>query len=291
MRNQLKFSLAVLVSALVGNTYPSLAQDDGPLFVSIRKAGEVKMALASAPPWQMVSPEGKATGYGPELMNLVLKRMGLPEMKGVLMAWGAEIPAVQARQVDFVAPGLQYTEERCNMLAFSGPNFIFRSGLYVPLGNPKHITRLDQIAQNPDLKVANITGGTYTPYLAKAGVNSEQLVNVPDIQAAVATVTGGRADATYLSSISVIHPDQKGIEFIFDEKSPVYGVGAMFRKEDVAFRDAFDKELNVLRGNGVMKDLLMKYWKEAFGDLNGFDANWETVSKIQKASDVEPSCK
>ncbi|QOZ23846.1 transporter substrate-binding domain-containing protein [Bradyrhizobium sp. CCBAU 51753] len=291
MRCRLKFSLPILLLAVVGNPYPSLAQDDGPLFASIRKAGEVKMALGSAPPWDMISPDGKATGYGPELMNLVLKGMGLPELKGMLMDWGAQVPALQSRQVDFVAPGLGYTEEHCKAAIYSGPNFVALNGLYVARGNPKHITSVDQIAQNPDIKVANAAGGDYWPYLSKVGLKSAQFVNVPDIPAAVAMVTGGRADATYLSAVAIIHPEQKGLEFIVDKQSPAFGFGAMFRNEDEAFRDTFDKELNKLRGNGVMKDLLEKYWKQAYGDLDGFDAAWDVLSRMQKASDLVQSCR
>ncbi|MBB4367140.1 polar amino acid transport system substrate-binding protein [Bradyrhizobium sp. CIR18] len=291
MRNQLKFSLAVAVMALAGNAYPSLAQDDGPLFASIRKSGQPKMALGSVPPWQMISPDGKAAGYVPELMGLVLKGMGLPELKGVLVDWNAQIPALQAGQVDFVAPGLAYTEEHCKQVTYSGPDFLALNGLYVARGNPKHITGVTQIAKNPDLKVAISFGGDYTQFASSAGIKSEQLVNVPDIPAGVAAVTGGRADALFGSQVGIVHPEQKGLEFVLDKQLPSLGYGALFRKEDVAFRDAFDKELNVLRGNGVMKDLLMKYWKEAFGDLDGFDIEWGALSKIQRASDVEPSCK
>ncbi|QOZ23873.1 transporter substrate-binding domain-containing protein [Bradyrhizobium sp. CCBAU 51753] len=291
MRSQLKFSFAVLVLGLVSNPYPSFAQDSGPLFDSIRKAGHVKMALGSAPPWDMISPEGKAAGYGPEVMELALKAMGQPELKGVLLDWSAQVPALQSRQVDFVAPGLSYTEEYCKEVIYSSPNFVGLSGFFVKRGNPKHITSVAQIAQNPDIKVAGAAGGAYTPYLMKAGIKPEQLVSLPDIPAMAATVTGGRADVAYLNQVAIIHPEKQGLEFILDKQAPPSAYGAMFRKEDVAFRDAFDKELNKLRGNGVMKELLTKYWKQAYGDLDGFDAVWEAVSKIEKASDVVPSCK
>ncbi|MBB4367105.1 polar amino acid transport system substrate-binding protein [Bradyrhizobium sp. CIR18] len=291
MRSKLSLSLAVLVLGLVGNAYPSLAQDGGPLFASIRKAGDVKMALGSAPPWSMISPDGKATGYASELVDLVVKGMGLPELKGVLVDWNAQIPALQAGQVDLVSPGLGYTEEHCKQVIYSGPDFVALNGLYVARGNPKHITSVAQIAQNSDLKVAISLGGDYTQFALSAGIKSEQLVNVPDIPAGVAAVTGGRAVALFGSQVGVVHPEQKGLEFVLDKQLPSLGYGAMFRKEDVAFRDAFDKELNKLRANGVMKELLAKYWREVFGDLDGFDAEWSELSKIQKASGLVPSCK
>lgn len=49
MTSTTDFRIAVLAVGMVVNPYPCTAQSDGPLFASIRKAGEVKVALGSAP--------------------------------------------------------------------------------------------------------------------------------------------------------------------------------------------------------------------------------------------------
>lgn len=119
------------------------------------------------------------------------------------------------------------------------------------------------------------------------GFKSEQLVSVPDIPAQVAAVIGGRAEAAFGSISAVVRPEQKGLEFVVDKQAPVFGYGALFRKEDLAFRDAFDKELSELRSSGVMKELLRKYWREAYGNL---DASTPSGANSQKTTSPVTSC-
>ncbi|KWV58304.1 hypothetical protein AS156_36575 [Bradyrhizobium macuxiense] len=280
----------LLVTLLATAVYssPAFAQAESRLLASIRKVGEVKVAIVSAPPYVVISPSGEATGYGVEIVNLALKGMGLPPMTPVLLAWGAQFPALQAHQVDFVASGQHYTEVHCKVAVYSGPYFVQQSGLYVLPGNPKHLTGVAQIAQNPDIKLAIVAGGSYEPEALRQGVKTEQLVRVPDIQAGAVTVTGGRSEALLLGQVAIPHPEQKGLDFVLDKQSPVYGYGAIFRKEDVSFRDAFNEQLNLLRSNGIMKELLEKSWKEGFEYTRDF--NWDLLSKLTKAGDMVPGC-
>lgn len=76
----------------------------------------------------------------------------------MLFDWGAEIPALLSRQVDFVSPGMGYTEDHCKEVIYSAPILVDPSGVYVARGNPKHIKSVADIAPNPDLKVALILG-------------------------------------------------------------------------------------------------------------------------------------
>lgn len=289
MRTKSRFSSLVLLT-VAGYSYPALAQTDDPLLASIRKSGEVKVALGSAPPWMFVSPSGEPKGYLLEVMNLALKRMSLPAMTPVLIGWDAQIPALQAGQVNLVAPGLQYTEARCKVVVFSGPTGVQRDALYVPSGNPKHLTGYADVARSPEIKLAVVAGSSAEAYALKRGIKPAQLVRVPDLSAGVATISGTRADAFAMGQFSIPKPEQKGLEAVVDKEGPLMGYGVVFRKEDVHFRDAFDKQLDVLRSNGTMKELYEKY-----GALAGLSADsvagvWDVLSKVHKVSDVEPSC-
>ncbi|WOH63922.1 transporter substrate-binding domain-containing protein [Bradyrhizobium sp. BWA-3-5] len=293
MRSKLKFSQLVLLAVSCTFFHPTLAQTDASLVAKVRKAGEIKGALASAPPYLVISPDGKATGYTIDLANLVVKGMGLPEITPVQLGWSAQIPAMLAGQVDFVSVGYAYLPASCENVVYSGPIFAQHYAFYVPSGNPARITGSQQIGQNPNIKIAVVSMGPDTPqsrYMLEQGIKREQYINVPDFNAGVAAVLTGRANALLLGQFIISRPEQKGLEVIVDKGGPVSGSGYVFRKEDVAFRDAFNKQLNELRSNGTMKEMLIKALEKNGVSEKDAIANWDVLSKLTKASDLVPSC-
>ncbi|MET4260848.1 polar amino acid transport system substrate-binding protein [Bradyrhizobium sp. S3.12.5] len=270
----------LLLLGAAGFSLPSNAQTEGPLLASVQRAGEVKVGLGSAPPYIALSPDGHATGYIVEVLNLALKGMGLPALTPVLAKWDAMIPGLQARQFDFVG-GQVITESRCKAVMFAAPIWVMRDALYTRPGNPKQLTGYSQVARSSDVKLAVITGTTQEAYALKQGVKSDQLVRVTDIQASAATVVGGRADAFVVGQFTITNPEEKGLQVVVDKQAPTHGFAAVFRKEDARFRDAFNEQLNVLRSNGTMEQLyVVKY---------GIP-NWDALAKLTKAGDAEAGC-
>jgi polar amino acid transport system substrate-binding protein len=207
--------------------------------------------------------------------------MGAPKISAVLTTWDAMIPGLQARRFDFVPAGLLVTEARCKVVAFSAPITAQQDALYVPPGNPKHLSGYALVAQSPDIKLAVLTGSAQEAYAVKQGLKSEQMVRVPDIQAGIATVVGGRANAFAVGQFSVPSPQQKGVEVVVDLQAPVSSIAVAFRKEDVRFRDEFNKQIEALRSNGAMKDL--------YAGKYGFP-NWDVLAKITNTSDLALGC-
>lgn len=289
MRSKQKISTIALVFAF-GCSHTAIAQTGDALLASIRSSGEVKVAMGSAPPWMFVSPSGEGKGYNLNVMQAVFKRMGLPTLKPVLTAWNAQIPSLLARQVDVIAPGLQMTEARCKTVVYSAPVALSMLALYFKASSPKHLSGLAQIKDNPGLKLAVIPGSSEKAEALRQGVRPEQLLEVPDNEARVAAVTGGRADAFYGVENIVANLEQKGLGMVVDTRATPQAYGIVFRKEDAAFRDEFNKRLNELRESGEMQKMFVEV-KEELG-LNEKDAlaSWALVAKAAKASDIMPSC-
>ncbi|MCK1406812.1 transporter substrate-binding domain-containing protein [Bradyrhizobium sp. 76] len=132
-----------------------------------------------------------------------------------------------------------------------------------------------------EIKLAVITGSSQEAYAVKQGIARERLVRVPDIQAGVATVTSGRADALVVGQFSIPNAEQKGVEGVVDKEAPMNGIAAAFRKEDIHFRDAFNEQLSLLRRDGNMQQLYFAKYRIS---------NWDTLAKFTEASDIEPSC-
>ncbi|SPP98280.1 putative Amino acid ABC transporter substrate-binding protein [Bradyrhizobium vignae] len=286
MRVTPRLLLLVLLFTLTGYLFPTFAQTESPVLTSIRKAGRVKVAVASLPPYIVVSPSGEVMGSSIDLQNMALKAMGLPALTPVLAAWDAMVPGLLAHQFDYLGGGLNITEERCKVALLSTPYYASQAGLYVPPGNPKHLTSLADVARRPDMKVAVLPGeSAYNNYAKEQGVKASQMMTVPDNQAGVAAVIGARVDAFVVGQFSIPDPEQKGVAVIVDKQSPVFGSGLAFRKEDGAFRDSFNAQLNMLIRNGTLQKLYERY-----GITNG-NTMAQLLAKFSKAGDVVPSCK
>ncbi|WFU31359.1 transporter substrate-binding domain-containing protein [Bradyrhizobium brasilense] len=284
MRSIPKQSLLVLLLTLTSYSFPTFAETEDPLFASIRKAGEVKAALASNSPYQFVSPSGEAKGSSVDLQRIVLKAMGLPALKPVLTEWTAMVPALQAHQFDYVGAGLNITETTCKAVVFSAPTYAAQIGLYVLPGNPKHLMSVADLAHRPDITVSAIRSSAQYDYLPKRGVKPAQITIVPDIQAGIATVIGGRVDAFVLGQFTIPHPEEKGLEVVVDKESPIYAAGIAFRKENIRFRNAFNQQLVPLIRGGMLQKLYAEY-----GIPNG-DSVARLLASFGKASDVVPGC-
>ncbi len=183
-----------------------------------------------------------------------------------------------SKQVDIISPSLVMTEARCKLVLFSKPVSANQDAMWVLPGNPKQIKGYSHAAQLPDVKVAVVAGSAQEAYAIKQNINPDQLVRVPDIQAGVATVMGGRAHAFAVGQFSI--PMGRGVDPVVDRESPINAYGVVFRKEDQRFRDAFDKQLDLLRASGRMQEMYEKTGR----------SNWDMVAKFQKPADVVPSC-
>ncbi|MDA9481485.1 hypothetical protein XI07_05600 [Bradyrhizobium sp. CCBAU 11445] len=283
-----KFSSLLLLFAFTGYSFATFAETNDPLSVSIRKAGKLNVALASVPPYQVVSPKGEATGSTVDLENMVLKSMGLPALTPAFTEWTAMIPGLVTNRFDYVGAGLIISEQGCKAVVYSAPISAAQTGMYVLSGNPKHLTSIADVAHRPDVKLSTIPGAnsssSYLGYLLTQGVKPEQIVNVPDTQAGVATVIGGRVDAFVIGQFTIPNPEQKALEVVVDKGSPVVGVALAFRKEDIRFRDAVNEHLIPLLRDGTIQKLYAKY-----GIPNG-DAVAKLIAPFNKASDLVPGC-
>jgi polar amino acid transport system substrate-binding protein len=252
------------------------------LLKAMTQAGTAQVAIAAAPPYAYLAPSGEAQGYLMDVSTEVLKALGVSKLQAIMTTWDAMIPGLQARQYDFLPGGMNITAARCQVVAFTVPVTAQQDALYVKPGNPKKLEGYASVAQTPGVQVAVLAGSSQEGFALKRQIQSSQLVRVPDIQAGIAAVTGGRVDAFIVGQFSVSEPAKKGVEPIVDKTSAPVGIALAFRKEDAPTRDAFDAKINALKADGTLKKLYV--------DKYGFN-NWDLLAKTNQASDIAPECK
>lgn len=233
----------------------------------VKDQGYIRAATANEVPYSYMQPDGTSAGIGPDVATAVLKSIGVEEINWTVTPFGTLIPGLKARRFDFAAAEQNISPERCKQVAFSEPNSSYGEGLLVKKGNPKGLTTYADIAKDPSLKVAVVSGANNVDFLRAVGVKDDQIVFIQANADAIPTVQS-RVDAYAATelTVSALAKDQANVEQVAPFTDPVvdgapvrnYG-GFAFRLEDTDLRDAFNTALVEFRKTDEYKQILMKY--------------------------------
>lgn len=221
--------------------------------------GFVRVGFANEAPFGYADASGKLTGEAPEVLRVILAKMGIPEVDGVLTEFGSLIPGLKAGRFDIIAAGMYVKPDRCAQILFSEPTYSIGEAFAVQKGNPKGLATYVEVAAQPDVKLGVMTGAIQKEYAMKSGVQEDQIMSFPDTPSAIAALRAGRVDVVAATSLTIADMLQKsgadsGIEALksFSKvgEESVVGHGAFgFRKDDTDFRDAVNAELKTFIGS------------------------------------------
>ncbi|MCE8515283.1 ectoine/hydroxyectoine ABC transporter substrate-binding protein EhuB [Ruegeria pomeroyi] len=239
----------------------------------------VRVAYFNYAPFAYVADDGGVIGTDVEILESVLGKMGIEVADAVSTDWGALIPGLKAGRYDVVAAGMFVTPARCAEVAFSEPTFGIRATLVVPAGNPKGLTRYEDIlAQGATL--AAVSGTAQVAAALDLGIARENVQEYPDAPTALAAVRAGRADAFGVDAPSArqIIENQPSADFEMVEpfaeiggKSAVDHGAFAFRQEDAAFVEKF---------NAVMRDFIGGADYVAINEAHGMTADEAPVRSV-----------
>lgn len=232
-----------------------------------KQQGYIRAATANEVPYSYMQPDGTSAGIGPDVANAVLKSMGIKDVNWTVTPFGTLIPGLKAKRYDFTAAEQNISPERCKQVIFTEPNSSYGEGLLVKKGNPKGLTTYADIAKDPSLKVAVVSGANNVDFLRAVGVKEEQIIYVPANADAIPTVQS-RADAYAATELTVseLAKGQTQVEQVQPFEDPIvngapvrnYG-GFAFHPDDKELRDAFNAALVEFRKTDEYKAILGKY--------------------------------
>lgn len=254
-------ALAALALALAVGTVQADTLD------GIRKQGFVRAATANEVPYGFMDATGKAAGIGPEVATAVFKKMGIDDVTWTVTPFGTLIPGLKAGRFEVAAAEQNIQPDRCRQVAFSEPNSSYGEGLLVKKGNPRNLHTYADIAKDPSLKVAVVSGANNIDYLRAVGVKDEQVVFIKANADALATVKN-RADAYAATELTVFNlaKERDDVERatpftdpIVDGK-PVRNYGAFaLRKDDAKLLEAFNEAMAAFHQTDDYKAILSHY--------------------------------
>lgn len=248
------------------------------------RANGVRIGYQNEPPYSFPGPDGKPTGTENELVLRVLGQMGITKVDSVITEFASLIPGLQANRFD-VVPSMMIRPQRCEIVNFSEPLWKSGNALLVAKGNPKNLHSYEDAAAGGAM--VGVMAGTVTvDDLKKAGVAEDKLQVLPDPPSLLASLQAGRVDAVASTPESIqamadSSPDsvERASPFKSSEFTVAYAA-SVFRFEDVAFRDEYNKALKELMATPDFLDVL-KPWGYSEDNFPGAMTATEQCSKPQ----------
>lgn len=271
-----------LAAVALGPTLAACSRtEDNVTLDSLREQGYIRVAINNEAPFGYIGDDGEVTGSSPELLRAIFTELGVEDVRAESVAWDGLIPGLKAKRFDAVAAGMYVTPERCAEIAFAEPTYRILQAFMVPSGNPEGLSTFDDIAANPDVKVAVLNASVEQGYAEGAGVPADQIETVDNQVTAYEMLDSGRVDAVGLSTISLNRLlEQRGSADKYEvtegfipvvdgeEVTPAGALG--FRQSDTEILDEVNRVLAEFKENGRLLEIIEPFGfteQELPGDL------------------------
>ncbi len=276
-RTFLAASAAALTAAFVPAAFADTLDD-------IRAKGVlvVGSGVVGSKPWMYKNEDGSYGGMEYEMLQYIIKKLGVAKVEIVDTAWETLIPGLKAKRWDVIFSGMTVTEERRQ-----GAGIEFTRPYYFE--SDRIVVRKDSPAQKPeDLagKTLGVPLGTVEEIQAKLligkGIGGESKA-FDSVATVFQALNSGQVDAIVMDNTSLagqlaVTPDLRTIGGVYNlvadpkwqdaqEKAPYKygGDGAGVRKEDVSLLKALNDALDQMDADGVREAIFKKYgvWDES----------------------------
>lgn len=233
-------------------------------------------------PWNLTLPGGKLSGFEPELMTDLCKRMGI-ECKLVVQNWDGMIAGLNAGKYDVIMDAIVITPDRKQVVTFTVPyaatpaSFIAAKGTLLPPAPTLklHDDEKEIQAAIAPLKAAlkgktiGIASGTvYTPFIDKYFKDVADIREYSSSADAILDLQAERIDAVFdditFANSTLSRPENSNLSFSGPQLSgPIWGEGEAMgvRHSDTDLKAKLDEAIKAALADGTVKKLSEKWFK------------------------------
>ena len=198
-----------------------------------------------------------------ELAQEICERMKA-ECEFVADKWDNLVPGLLDKKYDIVMSSLEVNSERRRRLGLSR-RYYLSPGAFIaakgqPFDGPPALLRNKRIGVQKD--------STHSDWLDKSFRRSAQIKRYPTVNDALAALAKDEVDAVFGDKVQLWlwskKPEGQCCEImgqdIKDTQTLGVGVSAGIRREDIKLREAFNKALSEILGDGTYKQINAKYF-------------------------------
>lgn len=236
-----------------------------PSLTRVKNAGKLVICSSNDVPYAYRDPakNNALTGTDIDMVTAIAKRIGVGNLELNEVPISGIIPALLSSRCDIIADNIAITLKRSEQIAFSNPQYKAGQALVVPKGNPAQIRTERDFAKH---SVGSYAGTVQIDWLNELATKDPSITvkTYKDIPEVLADLRAGRLDAAVFDDMvagySLKLDPSLPIEIV-DYKLPIgdYAVGAGFRKDDNALRQAFNDANRELQVSGELTDILKKW--------------------------------
>lgn len=237
---------------------------------SLRSEGSVRVGVAGERPYGFTL-KGTVTGQAPELARAIFVEMGVEDLDATEVPFSSLIPSLETEIFDVICAGMAVLPERCDQVLFTDPDYCAQTAFLIRDGSAADgITNFDDVAGNPDIKIATLgTGAVEYGTAIAAGVQRDQITPIAGQADAFAALEDGRIDALTLTraALTVLledNPDapitiSEGFFPVVDGEEVKSCGGFGFRPADHELRDAFNDVLHRFQDEGRVIEIVKDF--------------------------------
>lgn len=215
------------------------------------------------PPFNYLDRKGMPAGFEMDLAQEICERMKA-ECEFVADKWDNLVPGLLDKKYDIVMSSLEVNSERRRRLGLSR-RYYLSPGAFIaakgqPFDGPPALLRNKRIGVQKD--------STHSDWLDKSFRRSAQIKRYPTVNDALAALARDEVDAVFGDKVQLWlwskKPEGQCCEImgqdIKDTQTLGIGVSAGIRREDIKLREAFNKALSEIIGDGTYKQINAKYF-------------------------------
>jgi ABC-type amino acid transport substrate-binding protein len=215
------------------------------------------------PPFNYLDRKGLPAGFEMDLAQEICERMKA-ECEFVADKWDNLVPGLLDKKYDIVMSSLEVNTERRRRLGLSR-RYYLSPGAFIaakgqPFDGPPALLRNKRIGVQKD--------STHSDWLDKSFRRSAQIKRYATVGDALAALAKDEVDAVFGDKVQLWlwskKPEGQCCEImgqdIKDTQTLGVGVSAGIRREDIKLREAFNKALSEIIGDGTYKQINAKYF-------------------------------
>jgi polar amino acid transport system substrate-binding protein len=240
------------------------ASEPDPLLSKLKKAGFINVGVANDPPATIINPDGSLTGQGPVTVQRIMKRLGVPKLKGVSATFGELVPGLEAGRWDMIAGVISVTAPRCAVIQYSAPLEAtpFEIAYYPDAVSPAPKTLADVIHRGYTAGFSQ--GSAYIQFCENKGMDPSKVVQFPDTTSLllalktkrVQVIVGDTGSFNFTSEVMKQNP----FHALVGPSDGPFAAGAVaFRKTDGAFANAFNEQFAKMKASGEFNQISKQF--------------------------------
>jgi ABC-type amino acid transport substrate-binding protein len=233
-------------------------------------------------PWLFKNEDGTVSGMEWDMLQYIIKKLGVADVELVSVEWETLIPGLKAKRWDIIFSGMTVTEERRQGagIEFTRPYYFESDRIVVKKDSP--FQKPEDLAGKTLAAPLGTVEEIQAKNLVEKGIGKD-IKTFNDPAGCFLALNSGQVDAVIMDNTSYggqleVTPDLRTIGGVYNlsadpkwqdapAKAPYKygGDGAGVRKEDTALLKALNDALDAMDADGTRKAILTKYgvWDES----------------------------